>query len=323
MHHRISDLVIYPIKSLPGVHVDHAVAGGRGLEHPSLAGLRDRALMVVDGRGKFITLRTHARAFSKISMTLDERAGTLNLVANDVPGVDASDILRIDVSAGCRPGQTDELGVPEPSKRMVTVWEWEGPAAVVDRAWFSKVLGQEAALVRCLEGMDRPVDPMYARGEETFFSDGFPYLFTFEESLRDLFGDAYGDAARMMMGRFRGNIVVAGGEPWREDGMERLTCSASGASFLLCKPCSRCTVPAVDPATGETDARVTQLLRERRSGGSLGWTAGPRGFKHATFFGVNAVLARHGTGGRGGMDDRSVVSVGDRLLAVFEERPEP
>ena len=48
-------------------------------------------------------------------------------------------------------------------------------------------------------------------------------------------------------------------------------------------------MPAVDPETGETDVRVTHLLRDRRSGGALGWRDGPRGFKHSTFFGVNAV----------------------------------
>lgn len=308
----VSDLAIFPIKSLPGVHVEQAVAGGRGLEHPRLPGVRDRAMMVVDSHGRFITSRTHAKALSKITVTLDESAGTLNLVARDV---DVSDVLRIDVS-----GASIEDGVvgihTEQSK--VKVWEWEGPAAVVDRVWFSKVLDQEVTLVRCLEQMDRPVDPEYAPGEQTGFSDGFPYLFVFEESLCDLFADTHGESAALsMMGRFRGNIVVAGGEPWREDGLERLTCRASGVSFSLCKPCSRCTVPGIDPETGEADSRVIDLLRRRRSGGVLGWTEGPRGFKHATFFGVNAVLTRDDTGGVDGTaGGRPVVSVGDQLLVA-------
>lgn len=294
----VNDLCIYPIKALPGIHVQAAVLDGSGLRHREFERVRDRSFMLVDaGTGKFISLRTHARGLSKISLALDEASGTLELSA---PGVD---VLRIDVA-----------GVAGDRTHMESsVWEWRGHATVVDREWFTRVVGCELCLVEASNDMHRPVDPDYApRPSTTGFSDGFPFLFAFRESLVDLFAETYGDAAAGMMHRFRPNLTVAGGAPWQEDGIRELrllraTGEYTGATFDLCKPCSRCTVPAVDPATGDVDGRVTELLRSRRSGGVLGWTEGPRGFKNATFFGVNACLVDGEGGGT------VVVKVGDVL----------
>lgn len=296
----IADLCIYPIKALPGVHVRQGLAKMEGLAHPTLPQLRDRSFMVVDARtGKFLTLRTHAAAFSKISLTLDEASGVIELNA---PGEDQP--LRLDVSAT---SATPSSGSQSLEQMHSKVWEWEGYASVVDREWFSRVMGCDVCLVSANLDMHRPVEQEYApQPTTTRFSDGFPYLIAFQESLVDLFEDTYGDLAGSMMPRFRANVVVKGGTPWQEDRIRRLQCQESGVAFDLTKPCSRCTVPTVDPATGVVDRRVAELLRSRRSGGVLGWTEGPKGFNNAAFFGVNACVDPAGVG--------RLISVGEDLI---------
>jgi uncharacterized protein YcbX len=202
-------------------------------------------------------------------------------------------------------------------------------ASVVDTRWISGVLGQDAALVRCLDDMRRRVDPQVARdGHYTGFSDGFPYLIVFQESLVDLLGDTYGDGARDMMPRFRGNVIVEGGEPWQEDAIQRVSVECardvtgtSNVVFDLCKPCSRCTVPTVDPGTGAVDRRVFDLLRSKRSGRVLGWTNGPSGdVTSGVFFGVNAVV--EGVEGVEGGGDW-IISVGSEVEVVGRSRETP
>src|SRR5690606_41596536 len=47
--------------------------------------------------------------------------------------------------------------------------------------------------------------------------------------------------------RFRANLVVSGCEPHAADGWESLT--VGDVAFTVAKPCTRCAVPTVDPAT--------------------------------------------------------------------------
>ena len=68
--------------------------------------------------------------------------------------------------------------------------------------------------------------------------------------------------------RFRPNIHVEGCGAFQEDEMRSL--SLPGVQLPLVKPCSRCTVPGIDPQTGtrtkQTGGAVTKTLREHRSG---------------------------------------------------------
>jgi uncharacterized protein YcbX len=114
----IRDLVVYPVKALPGIHVTRGRVHPQGLQHEHLDAVRDRAFMIVDGQsGTFMSLRTHAEAFSKIQLALNEETHMLELSA---PGVTA-DILRVDVSSS---SETSTTNTSEP--RSCTVWEWEG-----------------------------------------------------------------------------------------------------------------------------------------------------------------------------------------------------
>eukprot|EP00055_Hartaetosiga_balthica_P008197 m.29618 g.29618 ORF g.29618 m.29618 type:complete len:469 (+) comp6171_c0_seq1:107-1513(+) len=70
--------------------------------------------------------------------------------------------------------------------------------------------------------------------------------------------------------RFRANIVVGNTPPFEEDCWKSVVINA--IEFDVVKPCDRCTMPGVDPVTGDTDRReeLNAIMRSlRRAGGSV------------------------------------------------------
>lgn len=295
---RIKEIIIYPIKSLPGIRVSEAVVTTKGLlGYPTSLGLRDRGFMIVDKNGTFLTLRTHADIFTCIKVALEESYLVLS-------APECTD-LRI------------PLAQEEESPWMdVRVWSWEGRARVVSEeasAWISEILGKPCHIVRCDErDHDRPVDGNWVTERtqataQATFADGFPYLFVFEESFKDLQTDLHN--IEFTIDRFRGNIVVSGGRKWQEDTSCTLVVEDS-LEFDLVKPCTRCKVPTIHPETGSVDSIVHDVLARRRSGLVLGWHE-PKSFKHSTFFGVNAVFHKDMSNDRSHITKDPCISIGD------------
>jgi len=199
------------------------------------------------------------------------------------------------------------------------VWEYEGPAADAgDEAarWFSDFLGLPGCrLCRHVDAAGpRPCEAEFAPGAVTAFSDGFPFLLANEASLDDLNARlAAGGDPPVTMERFRANVVVApaggagavAGAGYAEDGWARVVVGA-GAEFELVKPCSRCTVPQVDPETGETGPQPSAALRQTRKGSQLPLGSGRRGWGNKLFFGWNCVTG----------DEGAVLAVGDPVRVV-------
>lgn len=289
---QIRDIVIYPIKSLPGIRVSRAVVTAKGLiGYPSSPErtkpgqatgqcLRDRECMIVDEQGTFLTLRTHADIFTQIEVTVEDAYLVLR-----APKITQKP-LKISLEAD---HQEDSLHM------NVRVWSWEGQARIISQEaslWISDVLGKPSHIVRC-DGMNhhRPVDGTWvterARATaQATFADGFPYLFVFEESFNDLKTNLEG--IDFSVDRFRGNILISGGTAWQED-CTRVLVVKDSLEFDLVKPCTRCKVPTIHPRTGSVDPVVYDVLVRKRSGVVLGWDE-PKSFKHSTFFGVNGVF---------------------------------
>lgn len=168
----------------------------------------------------------------------------------------------------------------------------EGVLVEEGTEWFSSFLGQDCRLVYSPPGFQRSVDPEYAPGHRTGFSDGYPLLLTTDESLQDL-NRRLSRPSTML--RFRPNLVVAGGSPWEEDAWRVL--EIGSARLELVKPCARCSVTTVDPGTGSIGREPLRTL------------SGFRGWKGKAYFGQNAVVARNGSF-RVGADVR-IVEKGD------------
>lgn len=232
----VSELNIYPVKSLGGIALQRAEVERFGL-HP------DRRWMVVDANGRYLTQREQSRMCLIQPEPIDDG---LRLRA---PGMDALQLSH----------------APDMPSREVTVWNDRVEAEDCgDEAarWLSRFLGIDCRLVHFLDHGQRAVDPAYARpGDVTAFSDGFPLLLITQASLDDLNGRL--DEA-VPMRRFRPNLVIAGSTPYAEDTWKRLR--IGDLTFRVAKPCSRCVITTIDPATGERhpDAEPLRTLASYR-----------------------------------------------------------
>jgi hypothetical protein len=116
------------------------------------------------------------------------------------------------------------------------------------------------------------------------FNDGYPVLVASEASLEGLntrlVAAGYGAVG---MARFRPNIVLSGLEAHDEDRLDELRIATPQglARLKMVKPCPRCPIPNVDPATGVLSPEVGDTLQAYRQLSVLGG---------AVAFGMNAIV---------------------------------
>ena len=228
----LSQLNVFPVKSMRGMSVPRWEVGPRGLH-------MDRELMVVDEGGRFVTQREEPR---------------LALVAAEIAGDDHLLLRAPGAAPLCVP-----LATRSTARVVVTVWSdsvrAEPVGAEVD-AWLSGVLARPVRLVRFPIDERRQVDLRFARpGDQVGFADGFSFLLLSEASLADLSARV---GRPLSMARFRPNLVVAGSQPYAEDGWRRLRIGS--IELELVKPCARCVMTTIDPDTGEAGVEPLRTL---------------------------------------------------------------
>lgn len=257
---RIASLHVHPVKSLGGVSVPETLLIETGLEF-------DRAWMVVDEHGEMVTQREMPR----MALVRPQfRADDLVLRA---PGMLALH-LRLDA-------------VEAPTRARV----WDDEVRAYDMGalaaqWISDFLGAKLRLVRFDPEHKRLADRRWT-GEveaETAFSDAYPLLVASLASLADLNERlAARGASAVGIDRFRPNLVLDGLAAFEEDHIDELTIDtgAGAVRLRLVKPCVRCTIPDVDPATGESGTTVGDTLATFRADARM---------KGAVTFGMNAIV---------------------------------
>jgi len=233
----VSELYIYPIKSLGGIALNSASLIERGFEH-------DRRWMLVNANNEFLTQR-EVTAMTFLKVQLAEKG-----------------LLITNIS---KPGE--ELFVPfEPTvaeTEMVTVWSSRCRAQRVSDeadAWFSKQLGFTAKLFYMPDATRRFVDGRYAHNKEiTSFTDGYPLLLIGQASLDDLNSRL---EQPVPMNRFRPNVVFTGGTPFQEDYMKHF--DINGITFFGVKPCARCVMTTINQQTAEKAKEPLKTLSTYR-----------------------------------------------------------
>jgi uncharacterized protein YcbX len=268
LHATIARLFVYPVKSCGGVELPEVLLTETGLEF-------DRAWMVVGADGVFVSQRELPR-MALIRPQMKQMEMVLR-----APGM-----LALHVAF-------DRVEKP------VRVQVWRDEVAAYDMGdiaaqWFSDFLSepgkpQTLRLVRFDPEHKRLSNMRWTKDVEALnqFSDGFPLLVIGEKSLDELNAKLVA-AGRAAVGieRFRPNIVLAGIDAQDEDRIEtmHIATAEGGARIEPSKPCPRCPIPDIDPATAVSTPDVGDTLRTYRANARL---------DGAITFGTNCIVV-HG-----------------------------
>ena len=258
----VSALHIHPIKSCAGIFVREALLVETGLD-------LDRTWMLTDDHGEMITQREHPR------LALVQPSLGLNDVKLRAPGMLALHLSLDTVEERTRVRIWDDV---------VRAYDMGALAA----QWFSDFLGVKGLrLVRFDPDEQRLSNVKWTGGvaAENTFADGFPLLVVSTASLGELNRRlALGGQPPVTMERFRPNLVLDGlPDPHGEDFIDTLEIATpEGPAVLkLVKPCTRCTIPDVDPVTALQGHAVLDTL--------AGYRADAR-VDGGLSFGMNAII---------------------------------
>jgi uncharacterized protein len=251
---QVSELFIYPIKSLGGIAVKSAEITDKGFKY-------DRRWLLIDENNRFLSQREIAgMALLKVEIT--------------PPGL----LIKHNISS-------ESITIPfQPLTSnycQVIVWDDTCTAIYVsDEAdkWFSKILGVKCRLVYMPDHSNRQVDEKYApEGFVTSFSDAYPFLIISQASLDDLNSRL---TEKLPIDRFRPNIVFTGGEPFSEDLMNNFI--INNINFYGVKLSARCIMTTIDQNNiVKTKEPLKTLAKYRRRGNDV-------------FFGQNLIHSGQG-----------------------------
>jgi len=217
----ISEINIYPIKSLGGISLKNSLVEERGLRF-------DRRWLLVDEKNNFLT----QREFPKMATV----------------GVE---ILKNGLRVSENGNETIVSFEPNTNETAsVKIWSSKCRAKVYEREtndWFSNVLQTDCKLVLMPEETRRKVNYFYAvhKDDAVSFADGYPFLLIGENSLEDLNSRLENPVP---MNRFRPNFVVSGADAFAEDDWKQI--KIGRVLFHVVKPCGRCVMTTIDQTNG-------------------------------------------------------------------------
>ena len=235
----LSEIWIYPVKSLGGMALTEAKVEPRGLQH-------DRRWMLVDETGRFVSQR-EIPAMVLLGTAIEP--GHLVVFVKNEP----AESIRIPLEISPEAHPAIEVGIWGDCCEALVL-----PGAISE--WFSDQLHQSLRLVHMPDSTRRWADGQYAPpGQHVSFADGYPILIIGQASLDDLNSRM---EQPLPMERFRPNFVFTGGQAFEEDNWREF--EISGQRFLGVKPCARCIIPTIDQQTGERAAEPLKTLNTFR-----------------------------------------------------------
>jgi len=239
----LSDIRIYPVKSLTGISVQSSQVFPYGLD-------KDRLLMLIDDNGLFITQRKYTQ-LALVDTYLE----------NDKLKITAPNFSDLMISE-------DEFSL---ETTYVKIWRSECDGFVAKEKinqWFSEYLNTSVRLVKYNHKKPRASNPRYSKGHDIVsYADGYPLLAISQSSLDDLNSRL---EVPVTMNRFRPNIIADGCQAYAEDNWKKI--KIGGVEFDAVKRCDRCILTTIDPNTGiknESREPLTTLTQYRREIGGV------------------------------------------------------
>ncbi|WP_444996986.1 MOSC domain-containing protein [Aliikangiella sp. IMCC44359] len=217
----LSNISIYPVKSLGRIQLDQAEVTVLGLKN-------DRTMMLVDEKKMFIT----QRKYPQLALIQTQQSNDALLI--NAPNMPALKVKPSDF---------------ETTPTQITIWKDLCHGYLANQSinqWFSQYLGFPVQLVNYAHKHPRKTDPIYSQENDyVSFADGFPLLVISQASLDDLNSRL---EQPISMARFRPNLVIENCTAYAEDSWKSL--KIGNVTFEAVKTCSRCILTTVDPETG-------------------------------------------------------------------------
>lgn len=256
---QVTQLRIYPVKSLGGTAVEEARVEPWGLEG-------DRRWGLVDQAGEKVTARELHALLGLRAQVIDDE--TIRIHAGE-----ESILVETPLGLPPIPVSHSRQGFAPPADEDVSEWISERVGRPLRLVW------QEDPRVRRISGAHGGLE-----GESLSLADAGPLLLTSQASLTqldawiaaeadepdpegmdpdDVSGAAGGTGPGLTMLRFRPNVVIDGEEPFAEDTWP--TVRIGDVDFRTAEVCDRCVMTTIDPetlATGKEPIRT--LARHRR-----------------------------------------------------------
>ncbi len=252
---RVSELFIYPVKSLAGIPLESSDLDNMGLQY-------DRRWMLVTPDGKFMSQRSTPK-MALINTAIENGKLILSTESKTSHAVAAA--------------------TNDSAKMDVVVWGDNVKASLVSKEsdnWLSDVLGLACHLVYIPDDIVRQCDLDFSKeGERTGFADGFPILIVSQESLNDLNQRL---EKSIDMRRFRPNIVISGYGAYEEDNLKNFCIDELPMKGV--KLCSRCPMPMIDPDLGK-----------RAGNEPMATLSTYRKWDNNIFFGMNVIHQKQGS----------------------------
>lgn len=241
MSYQITDIFIYPVKSLSGYAPNEAYALTAGFRY-------DRRWMIVDTDNHFLTQR-QIPEMSQITAVIESE----NLVFKY-----KNDIQYLSVGEKCEP--------------VFEVRVWDDIALAHDTSsginqWLSEILQRNVRLVRMKDEQSRShFSATTGDSYSVSLADGYPYLVISDKSI-ELLNQKLNEKISVL--RFRPNLVVTASTSHEEDGWAAI--HTSEAAFKNIKPCGRCIMINVNPFSGSIIDKepLSTLSRYRKKGNSV------------------------------------------------------
>ena len=225
---KLTNIYIYPVKSLAGIALQESETEERGLKY-------DRRWILVNDQGEFMSQRKHPKM--ALLIPAFENGNLL---------ISAPDLSAIEISLE---NKSDDI-------TPVNVWGTDCKGYVVSDAhnqWFSEQLDTNCKLV-FMGDQKRDIKSLTNEGEVSY-ADGYPYLIVGQSSLEDL-NERLDEP--VSINRFRPNLVFSKALPFEEDSWGDF--KIGNVEFHGVKPCARCVMTTINQRTGEKGKEPLKTL---------------------------------------------------------------